>query len=846
MEQPAVAPGTPALPLAFGPYERRGPVVRCGDRWRCTARDVRLQRTITLTLRPAAATESAEGFARARKLAAHDHPALATIYDVGRAGDWAFVACEHLPGLAFSAWIDVGRPTWREVVRVVADTLDILRAIERTASPSACGMLRFAVEDIVVGPCGRVRLLDADAHPEARNERAQVVEVLRTLHDASTRLPARPPRWLRAWLLAPDAAADRWPTRAALAQALAAASPPRRTFARGTKTLAFAFVTSVLWSPRVQSPRCPTSVAEADLRPRLDAARARLGSDVAAHGTWRVLADEVAAWHRDVAAHRAASDHREDEHACLAVRAAELENWLAMWPSDEPTTRAMAPRAAEELGEHALCSSVPATSPVHEPRVAARVRRGLARSRVLAWFGRTDEALGLASSMHAVAQHLDAPRLVAESRWAAGLVRTARGDLGAAQAHLEDALWLAEAIRHAPLVADVTEALVRTSVQRPALRAAWLRHARATRVGGPAGSRRDLRLAFEAARLRHANDDPGPDVRAGLEAMLARDAGHALRTFELADVHLELATWATQERAFPRAQAHLHAARALLELRLGFAHPGLAHVDLRAAELARAEGRITDALAHLARARHRIADGPGPSHAPAPRTGDAARHRIADDPGPLGELDPALVPAWAATLQAAGDLDGARHTWSALAAQAGGPVGAEAAFRHAELLRAAGDREAALAGYRDAATRWERARGPDHPDLAYALTGWGTLALERGEVTPAIAALERAVQLRSIRGIAPTLVAEAQFALARALAEQHPGDLRARALATTAAETMRDRDPAQLREIEAWLTRARARAARDASRAPLRSNAAHRRRGPVARRSPPATRAAAP
>jgi len=103
---------------------------------------------------------------------------------------------------------------------------------------------------------------------------------------------------------------------------------------------------------------------------------------------------------------------------------------------------------------------------------------------------------------------------------------------------------------------------------------------------------------------------------------------------------------------------------------------------------------------------------------------------------------------------------------------------------------------------------WERTRGKDHPDAAFALTSLGELDLVQGKANEAVERLERALKLRGGRGLDPQLLADTQFALARALhrVDDRP---RARELAAKARDAYRNGKPPspdRAAEVERWLT----------------------------------------
>jgi tetratricopeptide (TPR) repeat protein len=94
--------------------------------------------------------------------------------------------------------------------------------------------------------------------------------------------------------------------------------------------------------------------------------------------------------------------------------------------------------------------------------------------------------------------------------------------------------------------------------------------------------------------------------------------------------------------------------------------------------------------------------------------------------------------------------------------------------------------------------------GPDHPMLAYDLVGIGEVHLARRRYRKAVAVLERAVALREAKDVEPLRLAEARFALARALVHFKPQ--RSRALALLAHDAfVEGHAEKQLAEVKAWL-----------------------------------------
>jgi serine/threonine-protein kinase len=102
----------------------------------------------------------------------------------------------------------------------------------------------------------------------------------------------------------------------------------------------------------------------------------------------------------------------------------------------------------------------------------------------------------------------------------------------------------------------------------------------------------------------------------------------------------------------------------------------------------------------------------------------------------------------------------------------------------------------------------EKALGPDHPYVATSLVQVGGGYLERGRAAAALPILERALQIRTAHDAAPDDLAEARFAVARALAATHGDRARARALAEQARATYAGLPvggAATLAQVDAWL-----------------------------------------
>ena len=146
----------------LGPYRVRRLIGLGGMGLVFLAEDAELNREVALkVLRPELATTAvaAERFAREAKLAAaitHDH--VITIYQVGHAGDVAFIAMEHLRGVSLQRWLDRGRKASVDfVLRLGREVATGLGAAHKI------GLVHRDVKPANIwleAPHGRVKLLD--------------------------------------------------------------------------------------------------------------------------------------------------------------------------------------------------------------------------------------------------------------------------------------------------------------------------------------------------------------------------------------------------------------------------------------------------------------------------------------------------------------------------------------------------------------------------------------------------------------------------------------------------------------------------------------------------------------
>jgi tetratricopeptide (TPR) repeat protein len=125
-----------------------------------------------------------------------------------------------------------------------------------------------------------------------------------------------------------------------------------------------------------------------------------------------------------------------------------------------------------------------------------------------------------------------------------------------------------------------------------------------------------------------------------------------------------------------------------------------------------------------------------------------------------------------------------------------------------EVERRRGRLRRAAAHYRRALSVWADTVERDHLLVGYGLTGLGQCLLELGEPVEATRALERAVAVLGAQPVDPVQRAEADFALARALAALERDRPRSLELARRARDGYASAGPRgrrQLAEVEAWL-----------------------------------------
>ncbi|MEM6295949.1 MAG: serine/threonine-protein kinase [Myxococcota bacterium] len=489
--------------------------------------------------------------------------------------------------------------------------------------------------------------------------------------------------------------------------------------------------------------------------------------------------------------------------SCLQERLDEIDAWASLLTEPNATSAARLAHTAMGVSPLSSCADTEALASAVDPpqgdtlkAAVAALRSDLAKVKVLAELGLYDESLALARSTYDAAATVDYPPVFAEARFRLGQAQGMRGDTEQAEENLEEAQWKGASVKHDAIAASAASALVHLVGRQRGDHEdglSWSRHAEAAikRIG--ARGTMEARLLHDVGVIRSDAGDLSQavtDLERALElyrtvpgsALDQIDATRALGTVHLRAGKLDDAATALND-----------ARRRTIET-LGEDHPDVALADMGLAQVADARG----------------------DHPAALRQFDAALRLSQAGYGPN---DPAVIPLLEATAhshETHGDHAAAvakkRDILALQTARLGEhPKVAGALYDIGRGLEHAEAFEDARRSHEQALTLWEKTRGKDHPDLAYALTSLGLLDVRRGRARDAVDRLERALKLRGGRGLDPALLARTQFALAQALHATGGDHPRARELATKARDTFakgKRPDPLQAAAVEAWLAEA--------------------------------------
>jgi predicted Ser/Thr protein kinase len=153
VDEPKVSAGD-----RIGRYEMQGMLGAGGMSVVYLAHDPELDRNVALKLMRSKSLgpDGARRLQReAQALARLSHPNVVPVYDVGIAGDQAYVAMEYVEGKTLRVWLRDKR-TWREVLHAMID------AGRGLAAAHAAGLVHrdFKPDNVLIGKDARVRVLD--------------------------------------------------------------------------------------------------------------------------------------------------------------------------------------------------------------------------------------------------------------------------------------------------------------------------------------------------------------------------------------------------------------------------------------------------------------------------------------------------------------------------------------------------------------------------------------------------------------------------------------------------------------------------------------------------------------
>ncbi|HEY4119866.1 MAG TPA: serine/threonine-protein kinase [Byssovorax sp.] len=495
---------------------------------------------------------------------------------------------------------------------------------------------------------------------------------------------------------------------------------------------------------------------------------------------------------------------------------------------------AVAPVAACNDTTALLASVRPPESPALRKQVEA-LRDEIDRVRALDAAGKALAALPDARALVTQAKALHYRPVEAEALFVRGLVERSRADFAAAVPTLYEAVSAAEAGHDDELAAETWATLVDVLVVLDKFDEANVCADRARaaieRAGGAGRAPLILPDAL-GSMLRELGKYP--------EAIAQHEAAIALEEKALGPDALEVArslrNLANARRDNGEPEAALAAytrALAIQERALGPEHPDVGSTLQSLAILDSRLGRYDEAKPRFARALAIRERRLGPDH---PEVGETlsslvvAMRWTGDAEAALPLAERALRIELAAhgpdhdrTAGAENNVGfielALHHTDRAKAAFARalavrkelfGPTGPKVAMEIENLGQAAlAERD--FAGARDLYARGlaidEAGLKPDHPDLAYALVGLGLADLGLGKAGDAAPILERALRLREGHA-PPRLLAEARFALARALVDAGGDRARSIALAKDAADGYASAGRAfgqERADVAAWL-----------------------------------------
>lgn len=404
---------------------------------------------------------------------------------------------------------------------------------------------------------------------------------------------------------------------------------------------------------------------------------------------------------------------------------------------------------------------------------ARQIEKLLTRAEVEARAGRVKDAIGTAQQAIDLADALGIPVVRARAYYTIGQFHDEQGEGQKARAELEQALWLAETAGDDTLRSDVFLQLAFVTGRRLAnySQAHWFArasHATLDRVGGETRRRRARLWSIESVIYTEEGkfDEAVAGYERALELYRELKLGEGLDTAATLN---NLGSTYTARGDGKSALEYYQRALTLWEKTLGPDHPEVAMVY---GNVGNAQQLIGDTDAAIKNLMHSVeietrAKGTNSPDAAAALNNIGVAYQVA------GDLE-----------QAANYYQRAVDSWSAIEVEH--PSAAATLSNYAEVLNDLGRHDEALGHALDASTLLDRLFDEDHPYKAFAANSLGEARLGKGEIDDAIPSLQRAIRIFENTDVDDMGLADARFALARALWESD--NPRARELISQARE----------------------------------------------------------
>ncbi|MEM9462573.1 MAG: tetratricopeptide repeat protein [Myxococcota bacterium] len=489
---------------------------------------------------------------------------------------------------------------------------------------------------------------------------------------------------------------------------------------------------------------------------------------------------------------------------CLQDHRAELRAVLDVLrdADDDVVTKAVAlvdglPRPSRCDDVQPLARQQQRVPPPWDPEIARQVsdlRDQLRAIDAQQHAGRYASALEAVDSVVALAEDLSYPPLLAEATLRRGSIQQDHARYDEAEQDLQHAYALAVEHDHEPVELQALTTLAYVAgvrQERHAEGLQWLHAALplATRLGEQEHIARAM-LARATVLLRQGQYAPAEaEYRRAVERLeQALGPEHP----DLASARTSLGAVLFRQGEHQAARAQHHRALSILERTLGPEHPRVAYGVNNLAIVLQHLRRYEEAEALHRRALRIFTSSLGPTH---PTVGASLDNLglVLTGQGRLRDAEALHRRALRLRRQALG----ADH-----------PEVANSLDNLAQVLM--GQQRWAEAGeqFRRALLIKQAVLGADHPDLVYSISGLVHARLQGPDPLVARELAERAVSIREAAAVAPELLAEARFALARVLWLDPAERTRARTLAEQAREAYATAGPAEARyrsDVEDWL-----------------------------------------